>query len=271
MYNLLFLVVLISYLISALSFIAFLINKKGFAVGLAWLFTIFGFIAHSLSLIVRTLIAGFLPMSNLYESMSLFAWAIVLIFLIIEYKYKLRIIGAFVVPVAFIIILFCSIMDSTIKPLLPALQSYWLFIHVLSCFLSYACFTCAFSLGIMYLLQERQVKSKHIGKLLARLPALAVMDKINYNTVLVGFVLLTVGIITGSIWAQEAWGGWWSWDPKEIWSFITWLIYAAYLHARFNAGWRGKRTAILSIVGFLSVLFTYLGVSFLLPGLHSYL
>ena len=174
-------------------------------------------------------------------------------------------------PLACLCIFSAAFLDNAIKPLMPALQSYWLFIHAMVCFLSYACFACAFSLGIMFLLQERQVKSKHTGKLFERLPALDVMDKINYNTVRIGLIFLTIGIITGSVWAQQAWGSWWSWDPKETWSLITWFIYAAYLHARLNSGWQGRKTAVLSIIGFLAVIFTYLGVSFLLPGLHSYL
>ncbi len=271
MYTILFLGVLIAYLISALSFVIFSINKNVFLAKSAIFLAIFGFLSHTATLIFRWVISGFPPMSNLYESMSLFAWAIVLIFLILEFKFKFQIIGTFIMPFAFLVTGYASLLDSSVKPLMPALQSYWLFIHVITCFLSYACFACAFFLGIMYLMQERQVKLKHIGKLFERLPSLDVMDKINYNMVLLGFVLLTAGILTGSIWAQQAWGNWWSWDPKETWSFITWLVYAAYLHARFNSGWRGKRAAILSIIGFISVLFTYLGVSFLLPGLHSYL
>lgn len=210
-------------------------------------------------------------MSNLYESMTLFAWCMVMVFLIIEHRFKLNIIGAFIMPLVFLITGYSALLDDTVVPLMPALQSYWLSIHVMSCFLSYACFACAFCLGFMYLLQERQLKLKHTGKLLDRLPSLEIMDTINHNMVLFGFILLSIGIITGSIWAQQAWGNWWSWDPKETWSFITWLIYAAYLHARLNAGWSGKRTAILSIIGFVCVLFTYWGVSYLLPGLHSYL
>lgn len=271
MYTILFLGVLIAYLISAVSFVIFAITKNAFLAKIAMFFAIFGFFAHTGVLILRWFISGFPPMSNLYESMSLFAWAITLIFLILEFKFKLQIIGTFIMPFVFLVTGYASLLDSSVKPLMPALQSYWLFIHVITCFISYACFACAFFLGIMYLMQERQVKSKHQGKLFECLPALDVMDKINYNMVLFGFVMLTAGIATGSIWAQQAWGNWWSWDPKETWSFITWLIYAAYLHARFNAGWRGKRAAVLSIIGFISVLFTYLGVSFLLPGLHSYL
>lgn len=271
MYPVLFLTVLFAYFVSAVSFIVFSFNKNYFLSKFALFSTVFGFIMHSIALIVRTLVAGFLPMTNLYESLVLFSWAVVLLFITIEHKFKIAIIGAFTMPLAFLITSYAAVLDSSIKPLMPALRSYWLFIHVLACFLGYACFTCAFSLAIMYLLQERQVKSKHIGKIFERLPSLNVMDKINHQLVLFGFAFLTLGIVTGSVWAQQAWGRWWSWDPKETWSLITWFIYAAYLHARFNSGWPGKRMAILSIIGYISVLFTYLGVNFLLPGLHSYL
>ncbi len=271
MYTLLFLSSLIAYLLSAVVFIAYAISKKNLFSKIGFFAAIFGFFTQCFALIMRWMICGFPPMSNLYESMTLFAWSIVMVFLIIEYRFKLSIIGAFIMPLAFLITGYSALLDDTVVPLMPALQSYWLSIHVMSCFLSYACFACAFSLGIMYLLQERQLKLKHTGKLFQRLPSLEVMDTINHNMVLFGFILLSAGIITGSIWASQAWGSWWSWDPKETWSFITWLIYAAYLHARLNAGYRGKRAAILSITGFISVLFTYLGVSYLLPGLHSYL
>lgn len=271
MYTLLFLSVLIAYLISAIVFVGFAINRKLLLLKTALFFSIFGFFSHSIVLLLRAVISKFPPMSNLYESMSLFAWAIVLVFLIIEYRFRFGIIGAFIMPVVFLITGYASLLDSAIKQLPAALQSYWLTIHVLTCFLSYACFTCAFSVGIMYLLQERQLKLKHTGKLLRHLPALDVLDKINYNMVLFGFVLLTAGIVTGSIWALQAWGRPWGWDPKETAALVTWLIYAAYLHARFNSGWKGRRTAVISIIGFISVLFTYLGVSFLLEGKHSYL
>jgi len=271
MYTLLFLSVFLAYFISAIIFVGFAINKKLFLFKMALFFSIFGFLVHSATLILRAFMSRFPPMSNLYESMSLFAWAIVLVFLITEYRFKFGIIGAFIMPIAFLITGYTSFLDSTIEQLPAALQSYWLAIHVLTCFLSYACFTCAFSIGIMYLVQERQVKLKHAGILLRHLPALDVLDKINYNMVLFGFILLTAGIITGSIWALQAWGRPWGWDPKETSALVTWLIYAAYLHARFNSGWIGKRTAVLSIIGFVSVLFTYLGVGFLLGGKHSYL
>ncbi len=270
MYTILFLGMFIFYLVSAVSFVIFALKKRLFLSAIALFCALAGFITHTIMLIVRVFLSGFFPASNLYESILLFSWAIALIFLIIEYRFSLHLMGAFVMPIIFILTGYASMLDSSIRPLAPALQSSWLFIHVMACFISYACFTCAFCLGIMYLLQERQVKCKHTGKILERFPSLKAMDKINYNMIFFGFVLLTAGIITGSIWAQQAWGVWWSWDPKETSSLVTWLIYAVYLHARFNSGWQGRKTAILSIIGFMAVLFTYLGVSFLLPGLHSY-
>ncbi len=271
MYEIIFFLVFCSYLISSLFFITVSFIKSNKLYKYALFFSISGFFTHSGALIIRAFIAGFPPMSNLYESLSLLAWAIVLVFLIIECRYCVRALGGFIMSLACLSMAAASLMDSSIMPLMPALQSFWLFIHVITCFLSYACFACAFSLGIMYLLQERQVKNKHAGKIFERLPSLDIMDKINYQAVQVGFVFLTAGIITGSVWAQKAWGSWWSWDPKETWALVTWLIYAAALHARIKAGIRGRKAAIFSVLGFIAVLFTYLGVNFLFAGLHSYL
>ncbi|MBU4305894.1 MAG: c-type cytochrome biogenesis protein CcsB [Candidatus Omnitrophica bacterium] len=271
MYSFLFLAAMVFYFISAVFFVIFVVNKNSFLSKAAPFLAVCGFSAQTLSLALRTLMSGVPPLSNLYESMVIFSWMTVLVFLLIKRLFKINIAGAFILPLVFLITGYASLLDDAVAPLMPALRSYWLVIHVSSCFLGYACFACAFSLGLMYLLQERQVKLKKIGRLFDRLPALHTLDRVNYNMVLFGFVFLTVGIMTGSVWAQQAWGRWWSWDPKETWSLITWLIYAAYLHARLSSGWRGRKTAILSIGGFVSVLFTYLGVSFLLPGRHAYL
>jgi cytochrome c-type biogenesis protein CcsB len=165
---------------------------------------------------------------------------------------------------------YALILDSKIRPLSPALKSPWLGIHTTLCFLSYACFLMAFCFGIMYLWQEREVKSRKIDVFFFRLPSLGLMDRLGYRAIAFGFLFLTLGIISGSIWAQRAWGSFWSWDPKETWSLIVWLIYLVYLHGRIMAGWRGRKSAYIAIIGFLSVIFTYFGVSFLLSGLHSY-
>jgi cytochrome c-type biogenesis protein CcsB len=238
-----------------------------------------GLAAQTIALLLRwkasyDLGVGHVPLANLYESMIFFAWAIILIYLIIEWRTKNRIVGVFVVPVAFLAMAYASIapgINNRIEPLIPALQSNWLTAHVVTCFMGYAAFTVAFGCGLIYLLKnmEKSDAEKPSG-FLSKLPALAILDALIYQSTALGFVFLTIGIMTGSIWAHYAWGSYWSWDPKETWSLITWLIYAIMLHSRYVRGWRGKRLAILAIIGFACVLFTYLGVNYL-PGLHSYL
>jgi cytochrome c-type biogenesis protein CcsB len=162
-------------------------------------------------------------------------------------------------------------MNDRIQPLLPALQSNWLIAHVITCFLGYAAFAVSCSLSIMFLLKKPcPDKNKESKGLLSLFPEISVLDDLIYQTIIIGFLLLTLGIATGSIWAHSAWGTYWSWDPKETWSLITWLVYAALLHARMMKGWHGTRIAWLSIIGFACVLFTYFGVNFILSGLHSY-
>jgi cytochrome c-type biogenesis protein CcsB len=154
-----------------------------------------------------------------------------------------------------------------IQPLVPALKSNWLIAHVATCFFGYAAFAIAFGMSIMYLIKAtRPDKSEGI---IGHIPKLGVLDELTHQMVLFGFLFLTGGIITGAVWANSAWGSYWSWDPKETWSLITWFIYATLLHARLMRGWQGKKIAYLSIFGFAAVLFTYFGVN-LLPGLHSY-
>jgi cytochrome c-type biogenesis protein CcsB len=135
--------------------------------------------------------------------------------------------------------------------------------------LGYASFAVSFGISILYIIRDKKEDQKE--GVLKWLPATPVLDEINYKSIVIGFPMLTLGIITGAAWANYAWGSYWSWDPKETWSLITWFIYAAFLHARFTRDWKGKRTAILSIVGFIFVLFTYFGVNYLISGLHSYL
>ena len=242
---------------------------------LAWA----GLVAQTIALLLRwktsyDLGIGHVPLANLYESMVFFAWAIILIYLIIEWRTKSKIIGVFVVPIAFLAMAYASIapdINNRIEPLIPALQSNWLTSHVVTCFMGYAAFTLAFGCGLIYLLKNKEKGNvEKPSDFLGKLPALATLDTLIYQSIALGFIFLTIGIMTGSIWAHYAWGSYWSWDPKETWSLITWLIYAIMLHSRYVRGWRGKRMAILAIIGFACVLFTYLGVNYL-PGLHSYL
>lgn len=230
-----------------------------------------GFLFHSTQIIYRYIEAGQLPITGMHQAISFFVWCIVLIFFLLKYKYKIGIMASFILPLVFILMLSSSVFSREIHPLTPELQSYWLIPHVILAFIGNAAFAMACGIGFMYLLQEHYIKSKHIGELFQRLPSLQVLDEINYRLIIIGFPLFTLAIMTGALWAESAWGRFWGWDPKETWSLITWLIYALILHARLTAGWQGKRAAVLSIVGFLSVLFTFFGVNLLLTSIHRFL
>lgn len=229
-----------------------------------------GFIFHTSNIIARYVLSGHVPIANLHEASSFFSWCIVLLFFFLEYRYRLGLLGSFIMPVVFVLMLSSSMLPRKIEPLSPVLQSYWLGIHTVLAFTGDAAFAMAFGIGIMYLVQEHYVKSKHLGGLFQRLPSLQILDEINYRLITLGFPLLTLAIITGALWAESAWGSYWRWDPKEVWSLITWFIYAVVLHVRLIAGWKGKRAAILSVLGFCVVLFTFFGVNLILKSLHSF-
>ncbi len=207
---------------------------------------------------------GHAPLSNLYESLVFFAWAVALALVVVRLRYGTDVIVLLGLPIVFLVLASTFLTDSRIKPLIPALQSNWLVAHVIACFLGYAGFAVSFVAAVLLLMsRSSEVLEQH-------LPRRELLDEIVYRSVLIGMPMLTVGIITGAAWADYAWGSYWSWDPKETWSLITWLVYSAFLHARIARGWTGNRMALLSVLGFAAVLFTYFGVNYL-PGLHSYL
>jgi len=230
-----------------------------------------GFVLHTLCIVYRYVDAGHIPITNAHEATSFFAWCIVLIFFILQVRYRVVLLSSFIMPVVFILMLLSSMVPREIKPLSPVLQSSWLGIHTVFAFLGNAAFALAFCIGVMYLVQEHYVKSKNLGGLFGRLPSLQILDEINYRLIKMGFPLLTLAIITGALWAESAWGSYWNWDAREVWSLITWFIYAIVIHARLVAGWRGRRAALLSIVGFLTILIAFFGIKLLRKGLHVFL
>lgn len=212
---------------------------------------------------------GHAPVSNMYESMLLFAACVAAVSLFLEQRHHSPAIGVLSAPLAAVILAYTSLssdMSSAIEPLFPALKSNWLTAHVLVCFIAYAAFAVSALVSGAYLLKLR-AGERGFWK---ALPSVAVLDDIAYQAVALGFPMLTMGIFFGAVWADVAWGTYWSWDPKETWSLVTWLVYATYLHARLVRGWRGPRAAFISILGFAAVIFTYWGVNYLLSGLHSY-
>jgi len=327
-----------------LSIVTFIYGLAGFLYICAWIFrkqlfgqvatwiAMIGLIGNTAGILMRwvesyQLGIGHAPFSNLYESLTFFAWVIVLIYLVIEHKIGNRIIGAFTTPIACLVLAYASLkpgIPSTIQPLIPALKSNWLIAHVITCFIGYAAFALAFGISAMYLMKKGRDEEQPLWvnitkfsvllifaalfsrvlfvhnwalavvvaipiclvfyaivflvykmpaeakkRLLDHFPDVRVLDELGYQLILLGFLFLTIGIITGAVWANSAWGRYWGWDPKETWSLITWFVYATLLHARLTRGWHGRRIAYLSMIGFGAVIFTYFGVN-LLPGLHSY-
>jgi cytochrome c-type biogenesis protein CcsB len=406
--SLLFSIATISYLVAVVLYISYLAFRKKGIGAVATVFTAAGFVVQTIALLLRwwesyQMDIGRVPLSNLYESLVFFTWSTVLIYLFVEYKYKTRVFGAFVMPVAFLALAFINVagINADITPLVPALKSNWLFYHVLVCFLGYAAFGVAFAVSMLYLLMDTDERGpvaplvyglagiiilvvtgyyltglgeemkktfwiglgilvvgwfiylvvagarsktqvylfwsicstlvigiltamgidflafsiqplasgesikKHLFEttflsssipvvllswgamlglfwlvwsqgmrlkklLIQYMPVSDQLDDLTYRMIAIGWPLLTGGIITGAVWANSAWGSYWSWDPKETWSLITWFIYAIYLHSRYVRGWKGTQMAVVSAVGFLAVIFTYLGVNLVLSGLHSY-
>lgn len=261
---------LVAYLIATFTYFVFLINMKKGMAKVGKILTFAGFILHTAAILIRFIEAGHFPVTSLYESLSFFAWATIMIYLMCDYRSNIPSLGSLVLPLTSISLIYSLVLPSHIEPLNPALQSAWMGIHTVSGFLGYGAFSVAFCIAIIYLIQEHQLKRKKPGAFYYRLPSLEVLDFLSHKTLAFGFPCLTIAIITGSMWANSAWGSYWSWDPKETWSLITWFIYAAVIHTRVVVGWRGKKASLLAIIGFLFVLFTFLGVSLLLKGLHTY-
>lgn len=347
----------ILYILAMIVYIAYLAFRKKPVGIVATSATIIGFVSQTIAFGLRWKEfadigqMGFLravPLTNMYESLVFFVWLIILGYLIIEWRYKNRSFGAFVTPIAGILLAFISIggVSTQIQPLVPALQSNWLLAHVTMSFISYAAFAISFATSIMYLILNTENRRQfgyifwtstfavfitaliamgvdlltmkvsarssqvfiqnylfkatfrnesgmvevasvlfllgviflvwRFGYLLKGLIAsfsinADLLDDLTYRLIAIGFPVFTIGgLIFGAIWADQAWGRYWSWDPKETWSLIIWFVYAFYLHARQMLGWRGNRTAVIAVVGFAVTMFTYLGVNLLLSGLHSY-
>ena len=249
----------------------------------------------------RWIVAGYFPLSNLYESLLFLTWMLLTIYLYIEIKTKSKLIGSVLIPVTLFLSGFANLtlppeMQKS-SPLVPALQSNWLMMHVSTMLLSYSTLIIGSLLCLLFLVISRYrdvdlkfndssslplynimldyyeakllISSTEISEL-GKLKLLQSLDNWSYRIIGLGFPLLTIGIISGGVWANEAWGSYWSWDPKETWALITWLVFATYLHARITKGWEGKKTAILGSLGFFVIWICYLGVNFLGKGLHSY-
>ena len=258
------------YLLGTLGYILFIVFQIKSMARISFGLLFLGFLTHTLTIGFWTIQTGYFPVYNLRESLSFFAWAIIGVYLLVQVRFNIMVLGSFLSPLAAVMMISSSFLPHQTGPVNPLLQNIWLMVHVGTIFIGNGVFAVAFLAGIMYLIQERQIKSKRLGPLYHRLPSLEVLDALNYNCLILGFPLLTLGMLSGSVFAQYTLGTFWRWDPKEVWSLITWLLYAALLHGRLVAGWRGRRSAMISIVGFLVLIFSFLGVNFLVKGYHSF-
>jgi cytochrome c-type biogenesis protein CcsB len=270
MSTLLLVAALCLYLASTLLYLLHLVTaKKGLATPAHLVFA-GAFLVHLVSLVLRYVLAGYAPITNLHEALSFFSLCIAGFFIYLRRSYRVEIIGTIMAPVVSVMLVWSLTYPTVITPLPPVLKSYWLPIHTVFAFAGNAIYLVAFFVSILYIVVERSIKKKKSLSLSPRVPSLETLDSINYTCMSYGFPFLTVGIITGSIWAGFAWGSHWNWDPKETWSLITWILYAVLLHNRLALGWRGRRTAYMMIIGFFLMLFTFLGVNLFVGGLHSY-
>ena len=246
------------YFGGTLLFLAFLLHRSEFLVKLAVFVAGAGFIVHTAALGITIIAAGHVPIMTFRDAMSFFSWGLVLVFLVVGLKRGLQILGAFILPLAFI-----SLVSATLAPvetgaIAPVFQTVW--VHVTLSILGTIGFAIAFVAGLMYLMQERLLKSKQFNVLYFKLPPLDFLDTLNQRSILFGFPLLTLGILTGAVSAQLTIGSYLSWNPEQVWALITWIFYFAVLMGRVTVGWRAKRAAYLTIVGFAGVILTFIGI-----------
>ena len=265
--NTLFTIVMISYFASMVMYFIYIAAKKEIFSKIAFSLQAFGFVLHTVAIVCRGVGAGRLPLTNQYEFATSFAWGLCLLSMVFILRFKFHVMGAFISPVVFLMIGYAAMQSKEVRELMPALRSGWLGFHVSTAIIAYGAFGVSFVLGIIFLLRD---KLREHGFLDQHIPDKQKLDLIEYRSVALGMLFLSFTIITGAIWAERAWGSYWSWDPKETWSLVTWIIYAIYLHLRIRRGYKGKSAAIFAVIGFVCVLFTYIGVNTFIPGIHSY-
>ena len=261
--NILFFVILGLYFAAVLLQFSATAFKKDKLAKAAWLLFVGAFVTHSIFLVLRGVLARRLPLSNQFEFSNAFAWGVALLLILVRGKLRAEWLSVIAMPAAFLVLSYAALQPKEITELMPALRSFWFGIHIGSAVFSYAAFILAGCVGLRYLLTRRKEEQDGARRL-------AQMDYLTYRLVGFGFLLLTVVILSGAIWAEQAWSAFWTWDPKETWALITWIIYAVYLHLRLR---RRKDAAFLAwyvLIAVPVVFFTFAGVNTLLPGLHSY-
>jgi len=267
--EILIIITIFFYMLSTAGYFAYLFLQKNYLQKAGFYLISGGFLCHTASIGYGFFQSGHFPVNNLHQTLSMAAWTIAGVFLIFQYRFHLKILGIFAAPLVTLVMVIAARLPSAPHQADNLLNSIWLVAHVITIFMGEASFALACGVGFLYLVQEHTIKSKNHGFFFKRLPSLELLDTTGYGCIVAGFTMLTLGLITGFIYAKSVWGRFWSWDPKEVWSGITWLLYAVLLHQRLTVGWRGRRAAIMAIIGFAVILFTFFGVNFLLQGHHG--
>ncbi|MBW1912689.1 MAG: c-type cytochrome biogenesis protein CcsB [Deltaproteobacteria bacterium] len=266
----LFGIALLLVMLAAGGYIVYIVKQQKKVFKWSYRILLSGFILHTIFLCYQYYTLGTVPVITLKATLSFFSWCIVGVYLIFQLRFGLMVLGSFVAPLAAFLMIVSFAMPEVDVVVSPVLKSAWLTVHVFTIFIGDGMFAITFLVAIMYLIQERQIKRKSLGSFYPRLPSLETLDSINHYSLMYGFPFLTLGMITGAIYAQYALGSYWRWDPKEVWSLITWLAYAVLLHERLTMGWRGRRAAVMSIICFIILLFTFIGGSIWLSDYHSF-
>ena len=259
----------ILYFISMAGYLLFLFNQKSIYQRTAFYMITTAIAFHFISMMIYTIATKHAPIQNLSQSLSLAAFFLGCMFLFFQYKFDLKILGVFASVLLFAIMAIVLIMPEAPVEKNIVLKGFWLYFHIILVFTGEASLALACGTGILYLLQEKGIKTKSPGFFFKRLPSLDLLDNVGYTCLTTGFALLTIGLVTGFIYAKTIWGTFWNWDPKEVFSVGTWLVYAALLHLRLYSGWRGRKSAIMTIIGFFIIIFTFIGVNMLLGGYHQ--
>jgi len=235
--------------------------------------TVIGLATQILGIVTRGMAEHRVPWGNMYEFVMAITCAAVMAFLGVSFRFRVYPVGLFLMPPIVLALGLCAIVLYTgAGPLVPALHSYWIWIHVTAMTVAIGSYIVAATFTVLYLIADRYASKQAtgFGAVLDRLPGADALDRLSYRTVIFAFPIWTFAVIAGAIWADQAWGRYWGWDPKETWAFITWVVYAGYLHARATAGWRGRKAAYIQLAGFTSLVFNLIGVNIWITGLHSY-
>lgn len=238
------------------AYLVFFISQKNSVRGWARSTLLVSWVMQTLYIVSRYFLIGNTPLTTYHEAVFFFAWATTTAYFSFRWRHTVKNFGTFVSPLIFGLLLVSAITSKEVIPLEPALRSWWLPVHASLSLIAYGFLGLAFCGGLMYLLQERELKSRKLGYFFSRLPSLDALDQLNSHCLAAGFIFLSIGMITGSFWSKQAWGTYWRWNPKEVCSLIIWLVYLVQIHQRFTVGWRGRRAAIMATVGFAIVLIT---------------